>query len=478
MAPTKTEQIYGTNNQSEKWLPLNSRATNPMGVPGDKFCSINRSDDKVHDKKDEPSDSRQSLKVRVYFTEFTTGKAFGYFLASLFVVACGIASFVELLLDLPCPEEHEIVKYPNPAYDGSQCPHIRQSFLLFLTPTECSFGRRLVSSILMGGLIGWERRQADRPAGIRTMSLVSLGSCLFTINSAFAFRSGPMDWDASRISAAIPSGVGFLGAGLIFKKTGDDQMVVHGLTTAASVWLSAAVGIACGGELYFAALFGTCLMMLLLRFGPRGSDAIEDDEESDDDEEDADDFYDTMSKLELPRRDGGQPVLVSMSGNEGEIDGRPGVDILAFRSNDGGYNVPGMHLTQIGYMDGRSIATRSNLDLNTIDGDNCTTTGDSTDNNNTTIGDSTENHSIVTELTPMLGSQQSDQQQQVPPISPPRQLPPLSPPRHQLRSLSPPRHQLSPRSIDLQSRRLTVRRTNKSNRTRKRKNVAKLGSIV
>ena len=68
-------------------------------------------------------------------------------------------------------------------------------------------------------------------------------------------------WDSSRVSAAIPSGVGFLGAGLIFKKeersnsTGESNHVVHGLTTAASLWLSAAVGIACGGELYFPASF-------------------------------------------------------------------------------------------------------------------------------------------------------------------------------------------------------------------------------
>jgi len=107
------------------------------------------------------------------------------------------------------------------------------------------------------------------------MSLVSLGSCLFTINSAFAFLNGPMEWDASRISAAIPSGVGFLGAGLIFKKQektkfGDGNPVVHGLTTAASLWISAAVGIACGGDLYMPASFGVALMMLLLRFGPRG----------------------------------------------------------------------------------------------------------------------------------------------------------------------------------------------------------------
>lgn len=105
--------------------------------------------------------------------------------------------------------------------------------------------------------------------------MVSLSSCLFTIASAFAFSSGPMAWDASRISAAIPSGVGFLGAGLIFKDAEKDELsgqsthVVHGPTTATSVWLSAAVGVACGGALYFVSVFATCIMLVLLRFGPR-----------------------------------------------------------------------------------------------------------------------------------------------------------------------------------------------------------------
>jgi uncharacterized membrane protein YhiD involved in acid resistance len=107
------------------------------------------------------------------------------------------------------------------------------------------------------------------------MSLVSLGSCLFSICSAYAFIDGPMAWDASRVSAAIPSGVGFLGAGLIFKNqkkdeySGEESHVVHGLTTAASLWLSAAVGIACGGALYFVSTFSVATMLVLLRFGPR-----------------------------------------------------------------------------------------------------------------------------------------------------------------------------------------------------------------
>lgn len=215
-----------------------------------------------------------------YFTEFTARKAVMYTVAVVYVLGAGLASVVELVLDLPCYDPGVDVGFENPAYDGTKCPHIRHAVLLGLTRQECSFGRRLVASVLMGGVVGWERRQADRPAGIRTMSLVSLGSCLFTITSAFAFVDGPMNWDASRISAAIPSGVGFLGAGLIFKK----EEVVHGLTTAASVWLSAAVGIACGGELYFAASFGVAIMMLLLRFGPRAAEGWADEDDNNDEE--------------------------------------------------------------------------------------------------------------------------------------------------------------------------------------------------
>ena len=162
---------------------------------------------------------------------------------------------------------------PNKEFVDDPCNRIRFWQLAGLTKLECSFARRLVMAVVLGGVIGWERREADRPAGIRTMALVSLASCLFTIGSAFAFRDGPQEWDASRISAAIPSGVGFLGAGLIFKgpmqRNETDMPIVHGLTTAASLWLSAAVGIACGGTLYFAATFTTAILLLTLRFGPR-----------------------------------------------------------------------------------------------------------------------------------------------------------------------------------------------------------------
>ena len=112
--------------------------------------------------------------------------------------------------------------------------------------------------------------------------MVSLGSALFTINSTFAFLNGPMSWDASRVSAAIPSGVGFLGAGLIVKSsevdpiTGERHHLVQGITTAGAIWMSAAVGIACGGGLYFIASFAVALNLVLLRFGPRPNSSSDD----------------------------------------------------------------------------------------------------------------------------------------------------------------------------------------------------------
>lgn len=236
-----------------------------------------------------------------YFSHYTLPKAMLYGFAAVYVISVAFVSIFEPFMNIKCQDPGTELDFENPSYDGSQCPHIRYAVLLFLTKQECSFGRRLVFSVIFGGLIGWERREADRPAGIRTMSLVSLGSCLFSINSAFAFLTGPMAWDASRVSAAIPSGVGFLGAGLIFKKElknedGDSSHVVHGLTTATSLWLSAAVGIACGGELYLPASLCVAIMMLLLRFGPRGSDETKEDEEDEEDDENED----GIGKLEKP----------------------------------------------------------------------------------------------------------------------------------------------------------------------------------
>jgi putative Mg2+ transporter-C (MgtC) family protein len=149
--------------------------------------------------------------------------------------------------------------YENPDYDTDPCRYIRLPELCFLTLEECDISRRLLMSVILGGAIGYERRIADRPAGIRTMGLVSLGACFFTVSSIMGFKTSTMGWDASRVTAALPSGVGFLGGALIWKGTVfvDDQEMhqVHGLTTAASLWLSAAIGVGVGGGLYLVTIY-------------------------------------------------------------------------------------------------------------------------------------------------------------------------------------------------------------------------------
>src|SRR3989338_9135196 len=96
---------------------------------------------------------------------------------------------------------------------------------------------RLVMATLAGGLIGLEREVVHKPAGVRTHMLVSIGSALFALVTIEQLPN-----EAARIIAGIATGIGFLGAGTIFKAKDD----VHGLTTAASVWAVAAVGLAIG----------------------------------------------------------------------------------------------------------------------------------------------------------------------------------------------------------------------------------------
>mmetsp|Transcript_25671 Transcript_25671/g.61689 ORF Transcript_25671/g.61689 Transcript_25671/m.61689 type:complete len:277 (+) Transcript_25671:74-904(+) len=219
-----------------------------------------------------------------FFTEFTLFKGVLYCVCVIYVACTGIAVMSEPYMTLPCdylpsPNANgdNNITFPNVFYSHDPCrTSARYLRLMGMTPRECTYGRHLVMAVILGSIIGYERRTADRPAGIRTMSVVSLSSALFTVNSTFVFMAGPMHWDPARVSAAIPSGVGFLGAGLIVKDIykddyGEDNFTVKGLLTAASVWLSAAVGIACGGGLYFVATFTAALMLLLLRFGPRSS---------------------------------------------------------------------------------------------------------------------------------------------------------------------------------------------------------------
>jgi putative Mg2+ transporter-C (MgtC) family protein len=123
---------------------------------------------------------------------------------------------------------------------------------------------RLVAAALLGSLIGLERQRLDKAAGLRTHMLVSVGSALIMIVSAYGFDRvidpGRIVLDPSRVAAQVVSGIGFLGAGTIVVR----KQSVHGLTTAASVWAVSAIGLAAGGALYLAAAVGTATMLVIL----------------------------------------------------------------------------------------------------------------------------------------------------------------------------------------------------------------------
>src|SRR5919112_2991499 len=114
---------------------------------------------------------------------------------------------------------------------------------------------RLLLASLLCGAIGFERETRDQPAGFRTHILLGLGAALFTLVSAYGFEpftraalgSGGLQFDPTRIAAQIIAGVGFLGAGAIIRQGGD----VRGLTTAASLWTTSAIGMAGGGRFFF-----------------------------------------------------------------------------------------------------------------------------------------------------------------------------------------------------------------------------------
>ncbi|MBE7084835.1 MAG: MgtC/SapB family protein [Clostridiales bacterium] len=114
----------------------------------------------------------------------------------------------------------------------------------------------LLLSVVLGGFIGFERKLRYKEAGIRTHTIVSFGAALMMIVSKYAFGD---EADTARVAAQIVAGVGFLGAGIIVYKRNE----VHGLTTAAGVWATAGVGMACGGELYIVAVGATALLILV-----------------------------------------------------------------------------------------------------------------------------------------------------------------------------------------------------------------------
>lgn len=128
-----------------------------------------------------------------------------------------------------------------------------------IDPSIVIFGQLALAAFL-GAVMGTERSVVARQqAGMRTYALVALGSCAFVAAGLFIGGSGAGDTDPARVAAAIVQGVGFIGAGLIFMR-GEN---VHGITTAAGLWVSAAVGVMTAFGMYSVAIFATALTLAI-----------------------------------------------------------------------------------------------------------------------------------------------------------------------------------------------------------------------
>lgn len=129
-------------------------------------------------------------------------------------------------------------------------------------PDEIRIFGQLALAAFLGMMIGIEREVTQKAAGMRTYSLVSLGAALFTVLSIEGFRQffGSTSIDPTRVAAQVVLGVGFLGAGLIVLKEGRPR----GLTTAAGIWVAAAIGMAIGVKFYSVAVFAALLTFIIV----------------------------------------------------------------------------------------------------------------------------------------------------------------------------------------------------------------------
>lgn len=121
--------------------------------------------------------------------------------------------------------------------------------------SEADLVLRLLAAVVLGAVVGWEREASEESAGLRTHMLVSVGAALFTVVSLSVAGADP-----ARIAAGVVTGIGFLGAGAIFRAKDH----VKGLTTAASVWTVAAIGVASGMGYYTAAIITTAMVFAVL----------------------------------------------------------------------------------------------------------------------------------------------------------------------------------------------------------------------
>ena len=117
---------------------------------------------------------------------------------------------------------------------------------------------RLLLAAALGSIIGYQRERAGKPAGLRTPILICIGSALFTIGSLYGFG---VTADPARVAAGIVAGIGFLGAGAIMRR---EEGIVEGLTTAATIWAIAAIGLAAGAGLYLVSTVTAAVVLIVL----------------------------------------------------------------------------------------------------------------------------------------------------------------------------------------------------------------------
>ena len=131
-----------------------------------------------------------------------------------------------------------------------------------ISPLEWELLGRIFLGFVLGAVLGWQRERSDRPAGLRTHMLVSAGSTAFTVVSIYGFLEQGTIRDPARVAAQIVTGVGFLGAGTIWRT----PSAVRGLTTAASIWLAAAIGMFAGAGMYLLAIVTAILGYICLEW--------------------------------------------------------------------------------------------------------------------------------------------------------------------------------------------------------------------
>ena len=131
------------------------------------------------------------------------------------------------------------------------------NFNLIRMPEEVYFILQILLAIILGGLIGWQRERLGKSAGARTYALVTAGAALFTLLSVNAFAAQP-----AIVAAQIVTGIGFLGAGSILHR----ESRIEGLTTAAGLWIAAAIGMSVGLKYYLLSVLGTLIVLLVLFF--------------------------------------------------------------------------------------------------------------------------------------------------------------------------------------------------------------------